>query len=93
VVALSSTKVLLVTRGGPCFLATAAFGEGASELQAFRAFRDRVLMRSAPGAWAVRWYYRVGPAVAARLRERPRARAGVRWALARIHGLLKARGY
>ncbi|HYV49672.1 MAG TPA: CFI-box-CTERM domain-containing protein [Myxococcaceae bacterium] len=93
VVDLSSTKLLWVTRGGPCFLATAAFGEGAGELAAFRAFRDRVLMRSAAGAWAVRWYYRVGPSLAAPLRERPRARAGVRWALARIHGLLKARGY
>src|SRR5438477_642236 len=45
VVDLSSTKLLWVTRGGPCFLATAAFGRGAGELAAFRAFRDRVLMR------------------------------------------------
>ncbi|HEY8212307.1 MAG TPA: CFI-box-CTERM domain-containing protein [Myxococcaceae bacterium] len=93
VVDLSSTKLLWVTRGGPCFLATAAFGEGAPELAAFRAFRDRVLVRSAPGAWAVRVYYRVGPWMAARLEGRPRARAGVRWALGRIHGLLGRQGY
>jgi hypothetical protein len=93
VVDLSSTKLLWVTRGGPCFVATAAFGEGARELAAFRAFRDRALMRSAAGAWAVRVYYRVGPALAGRVRASPAARAGVRWALEWIHAVLERRGY
>ena len=93
VVDLSSTKLLWVTRGGPCFLATAAFGEGAAELASFRAFRDLALMRSSAGAWAVGVYYRVGPRLAAPLRERPRARAAVRWALRRIHAVLVRQGY
>lgn len=93
VVDLSSTKLLWVTRGGPCFIATAAFGEGARELAAFRAFRDRALMRTAAGAWAVRAYYRAGPALAARIRENAMARRGVRWALEWMHAVLKRRGY
>ncbi|HVE84545.1 MAG TPA: CFI-box-CTERM domain-containing protein [Myxococcales bacterium] len=92
VVDLSSTKLLWVTRGGPCFIATAAFGQGAKELAAFRAFRDRVLMRSAAGAWAVRAYYRVGPWLAGPVRRSPRARRAVRWALGRIHAVLERRG-
>ena len=93
VVDLSSTKLLWVTRGGPCFIATAAFGEGASELAAFREFRDRALMRWVAGAWAVRVYYRVGPALAGPVRRSRLARAGVRWALEWIHAVLKRRGY
>ena len=93
VVDLSSTKLLWVTRGGPCFLATAAFGEDAPELAAFRGFRDRVLLRTAAGAAAVRAYYRWGPGMASALERRPGVRAAARWALRRIHGVLVSRGY
>src|SRR6185436_1950834 len=53
---LSSSRLLWVTRGGFCFVATVAFGEDAPELLAFRAFRDDVLRRSAAGRALVRAY-------------------------------------
>ncbi|MFZ5446984.1 MAG: CFI-box-CTERM domain-containing protein [Myxococcota bacterium] len=62
---LNSSRVLWVTPPGACFVATVAFGEGAPELTALRAFRDRVLERSAPGRAFVDWYYRDGEALAA----------------------------
>jgi hypothetical protein len=61
---LTTSRLLWLPKGGPCFLATAAYGEGAKELVTFRRFRDEVLQRSAAGALLVRGYYRVGPALA-----------------------------
>jgi hypothetical protein len=60
---LTTSRLLWLPKGGPCFLATAAYGEGAKELVTFRRFRDEVLQRSAVGALLVRGYYRVGPAL------------------------------
>jgi len=48
-----------------CFIATAAYGsETAAELDTLRAFRDRVLVKSGPGRWAVDTYYRLSPPLA-----------------------------
>ncbi|TSA53992.1 MAG: hypothetical protein D4R38_03050 [Dehalococcoidia bacterium] len=48
-----------------CFIATAAYGsETAAELNTLRAFRDRVLVKSGPGRWAVDTYYRLSPPLA-----------------------------
>jgi hypothetical protein len=90
---LSSSRLLWVQRNGWCFVATAAFGEGAAELDAFRAFRDRVLARAGPGRAAIRVYYRHGPAAARWLRRHPRARARVRAGLSRMHRLLVRSGF
>jgi hypothetical protein len=88
---LTTSRLLWLPRGGPCFLATAAFGEGAEELIAFRAFRDEVLHRSAFGAAVERVYYRVGPTLA--------KAAGGRWrrplrtALGGVHRVLTWQGF
>jgi hypothetical protein len=48
-----------------CFIAQAAFGsELAGKIDLLRAFRDRVLLTSGPGAALVEAYYRVGPGLA-----------------------------
>lgn len=75
---LSSSRVLWLTPGGLCFVATAAFGEGAPELAVLRRFRDRVLARSAGGRAFIAWYYREGPALAAVVRRRPGLRRATR---------------
>jgi hypothetical protein len=66
----------------PCFIATAAFGsELHPQVQRLRAYRDQVLLASAPGRLFVRAYYRCSPPVA-RLVERSSAlRAIVRFML------------
>lgn len=88
---LSSGRVLWVTPGGGCFLATAVYGEGATELAAFRWLRDAVLIQSAPGRAAVHAYYAVGPTAARWVRARPVARRALRVVLDRVHAVV-ARG-
>jgi len=85
---LSSSRVLWIRQRGFCFVATAVLGEDAAELDTFRALRDRVLMRRAPGL--VDTYYRHGPAAARWLATRPRARAALRVLLRGAHAALKA---
>jgi hypothetical protein len=90
---LSSSRLLWIQRGGPCFVATVAFGEHAVELAAFRAYRDRVLRRSVAGNGLVRGYYWAGPALASGLARWPAALALVRCALERVHRRLTRNGY
>ncbi len=87
---LASSRLLWVRRGGPCFVATVAFGEGAPELATLRAFRDDVLRRSAPGRVGVAAYYRFGPRLAAALSGHPVALRFVRWCLRRVERSLRA---
>ena len=61
---LTTGHVLWVLPKGPCFLATAVYGEDAPELDDFRAFRDRVLLTRRWGRVLVRGYYRLGPTAA-----------------------------
>jgi hypothetical protein len=71
--------------GGGCFIATAAFGDYDHPLvRNLRDFRDRVLLRSTPGAAFVRAYYRWSPAAARWLAAQPTARAAVRVGLTPI---------
>ncbi len=51
--------------GGPCFIATAAYGTPmADQLEALRTFRDRYLLTNAAGTALMRAYYKYSPAVA-----------------------------
>lgn len=62
-----------------CFIATACYGTSrAAELDVLRKFRDQVLMKTAPGRWFVRSYYRVSPGMAIWLWRHERARTIVR---------------
>ena len=82
---LSSSRVLWVQPVGPCFLATAVYGEGAEELNDFRRYRDAVLMPTALGRLFVRGYYRVGPWLAQTVVTHPRVRWVTRVILNGIH--------
>ncbi len=85
---LTSSRVLWVKPTGPCFLATAAFGEDAAELDAFRHFRDEALLPSAAGRLFVRAYYAVGPSLAAIVVARPALHRITRAALSALHRVL-----
>lgn len=93
VINLTNSRLMWVSPASSCFVVTAAFGEGAPELVAFRAFRDEVLRKSPLGRGFIRGYYVFGPGLAAWVVRRPRVRAGVRAALSRVHGLLKRSGF
>lgn len=86
---LNSSRVLWVTGGGPCFVATVAFGEEARELEVLRGFRDRVLLPSAPGRHFVAAYYAHGPAMARAVVARPWLRRLTRRALAHLVAALE----
>lgn len=73
------TTAIHFTTVSPCFVATAAYGTPlASEIGALRRFRDRHLMNSAPGRALVKFYYKVGPSLAAQLREHEWLRSATR---------------
>lgn len=82
---LSSSRVLWVRSPTACFLATAVYGEDAPQLDAFRAWRDQVLLRSRGGALLVAAYYRAGPLLASAVRRTPGATRAVRAALDLVH--------
>lgn len=90
---LSSGRLLWVRKAQACFLATAAYGEGAPELAPFRGFRDRWLLQTAAGAALVHGYYRVGPWLAAQVMERSWMRAALRRALEPVRRALELGGF
>jgi hypothetical protein len=93
VVNVTNGKLMWISPAASCFLATAAFGEGASELVAFRAFRDDVLRHHGLGRAFIRGYYRHGPELAAWVVRHPRVRTKVRRALTLVHHGLKRSGH
>jgi hypothetical protein len=63
-----------------CFIATAAYGSDvAPEVEAFRSFRDRVLVRHPLGRRFIQWYYEVSPPLALRIKSRPFVQMAVRF--------------
>jgi hypothetical protein len=93
VVNATNGKLMWISPAASCFVATAAFGEGAPELVAFRAFRDDVLRRHGLGRVFIRGYYRYGPGLAGWVVRHPRVRAGVRGVLTVVHQGLKRSGH
>jgi hypothetical protein len=86
---LDTSRVLWLPSGGPCFVATVAFGEGAWQLDVLRAFRDRALLPNAPGRTFVALYYRHGPALAQQVAAKPAIRAVTRRTLDLLARALK----
>jgi uncharacterized repeat protein (TIGR02543 family) len=65
--------------GGPCFIATAAYGTPmAAQIDTLRTFRDAYLLDSTVGTAFVDTYYRISPAVAEVVAKSPVLAAGVR---------------
>jgi hypothetical protein len=87
---LTSSRVLWTSPPGGCFLATAVYGEGASELDDFRAFRDGVLLPSPSGRALVRAYYSLGPPLARAVRASPLATRATRGALEALRPHLRS---
>jgi M6 family metalloprotease-like protein len=76
--------------GGPCFIATAAYGSAmAEEVNVLRRFRDNALMKSAIGREFIRWYYQCSPPAAAFIRRHETMRLAVRGALTPVVYIIK----
>lgn len=54
-----------------CFIASQVYGPNASETEALRAWRDRVLVQSMAGRALVQLYYSTSPALVTLLRKSP----------------------
>ncbi len=85
---LTSSRVLWLSQGGACFLATVVFGEGAFELETFRHFRDRHLLTRWSGRQFVKAYYCHGPALARVVEGRAPLKRATALALTAVHRLL-----
>jgi len=58
--------------GKQCFVTTAAYGDADHPVvEVLRQFRDRVLLPTDPGKALVRYYYEVGPSLAAAIEDKP----------------------
>jgi len=86
---LNSSRVLWLSPGGPCFVATVAFGAQAPELDVLRRFRDRRLMPTSWGRALVAGYYRFGPSLARAVSSRPWLRASTKDLLAVVVSALE----
>ena len=64
-----------------CFIATASYGHGSSEVGLLCDFRDSVLMQSAPGRAFVKAYYTISPPIAKAIAKSEPLKAAVRLAL------------
>lgn len=70
------------SRGGGCFIATAAFGSPlAEEVRALRKARDRFFLTSAPGRFLIAAYYQISPPLARVIATHGWLRSAVRSAL------------
>ncbi len=64
-----------------CFIATASYGQGSSQVGQLCEFRDNTLMKSALGRAFVEAYYKLSPPIADVIRESEPLKAAVRTAL------------
>lgn len=79
--------------GGACFVATAAYGNPHHpDVVALRKFRDKHLIRTAAGRWFVRFYWLIGPKLAAHLNPKQVRAAAARCALPRFVSFLRVIG-
>ena len=73
--------------GKQCFVTTAAYGDADHPVvEMLRQFRDRVLLPTDPGKAFVRYYYEVGPSLAAAIEDKPIACLFVRLLLTPVAG-------
>jgi prepilin-type N-terminal cleavage/methylation domain-containing protein len=73
--------------GKQCFVTTAAYGNPDHPVvEIFRQFRDRILLPTGPGKTLVRFYYEVGPSLAAAIEGSPIACLFVRLLLTPVAG-------
>jgi prepilin-type N-terminal cleavage/methylation domain-containing protein len=73
--------------GKQCFVTTAAYGDSDHPVvEMLRQFRDRVLLPTDPGKAFVRFYYEVGPSLAAAIEDKPIACLFVRLLLTPVAG-------
>ncbi len=76
--------------GGPCFIATAAYGTPmAGDINTLRLFRDKALLTSAAGSLAVDTYYRLSPPIADGVAASPLLAAIVRVALVPVVWIIR----
>jgi hypothetical protein len=81
----SEEKVRAVAQKNPstpksaCYIATAAYGSPyAAEVDVFRGFRDRVLVKTLLGRAFIAFYYATSPPIAAFIAEREPLKAATR---------------
>ncbi len=77
--------------GGPCFIATAAYGTPlAEEIQTLRTLRDNVLLTNPMGTAFVDSYYRFSPPIADYIAAHPAAATAIRLLLTSLFALQSA---
>lgn len=77
----TKTHNLLRSHLANCFIASAVFDPTSAEVETLRAFRDRKLLKSAPGRFFVAAYYQISPPIAIALTRAPVAAAATRLVL------------
>lgn len=87
---MPQNAIKVKSSSGQCFIATAAYGSALEpEVEALRDYRDRVLLKTAPGRVFVKTYYAVSPPIARIVEKSGTLRAIVRAALAPIVRLVR----
>lgn len=78
-------------RTGPCFIATAVYGDQDPRTNELRCFRDQVLQRSPWGRSLISIYYTVSPPIAAWLTKRHWAKCLTQYLLDTIRHIIQSK--